>query len=349
MVGELRIHWPQARNFEQYTEFRERLRTEITNSDSVDIISGYVSASTASNFGHHLINVAKKGGRVRILIGMAGVEGLAKNTHDAWTSINNELRRFDSDSGVFAYSTKIHAKLYVFHNQDKSKMYTGSQNFNFSSGNMELMVEGELHPQVKEQMDYLFSDIKNLLPISAVRVKGITKEDIGRTKRIASISHHNLKLNPREMELIESINLRDISEKNPIGSLNLYHGRGRLNTSTGVYSPRPWYEVELTLGIHRYLGLPRDFTAYTDDGMVIEMQRRSGGPSGRPELGIKDLTSKGNRQLFGEWIKGKMERSGALALGDIVDGSTFDLFGYDHLEFYKISEKDFFMTFGVEE
>jgi hypothetical protein len=66
-------------------------------------------------------------------------------------------------------------------------------------------------------------------------------------------------------------------------------------------------------------------------------------------LGLKDLTSKGNRQLFGEWIKGKLERAGALEVGDVIDGSTFDTYGADQLQFYRMNDDEFLMRFTSED
>ena len=344
----MKVHWPQSQIASQSQTFRDTLRREIQAATRVDIVSGYVGISSATNFGHHLVGCALRGGQVRILIGMAGTEGLTKTTHEAWSSIHNQLQEIDSESGVFAYTTKIHAKVYVFSTGKEEKMFVGSQNFNFSSGNMELMLESTLHPNVESHIDYLFSDKKNLLPITGVNIKGTKSDPLMRKVTSAEIFHYDVRLDYRKMRLTERINLRTICEKNPIGSLNLYHGKGRLNSNTGFYTPRPWYEVELTLGRDNFPGLPRDFRAFTDDGKIIEMQRRSGGPTGQPELGLKDLTSKGNRQLFGEWIKGKLEQADALEVGDVIDGSTFDAYGTGQLEFYRMSDGEFFMRFSPE-
>ena len=342
----MEVHWVEAGRTHPDNDFRDVLRRAILSSDSIDIVSGYVGTSSATQFGHHLVQCARRGGRVRILVGMAGTEGLAKGSHEAWSSIHEQLQEIDASSGVFAYMRKIHAKLYIFRNRDSNRMFVGSQNFNFSSGNMELMLESGLRRDVEQRVDSIFSDTSNLLPITRVNIKGTSSDPLTRKVTPAEIIHYDDELDYRGMQLVESINLRAICEKNPIGSLNLYHGSGRLNSTTGVYTPRPWYEVELTLGRDNYPGLPRDFRAFTDDGKIIEMQRRSGGPSGQPHLGLKDLTSKGNRQLFGEWIKGKLERAGALDVGDVIDGSTFDSYGSDRLEFYSMGEGEFYMRFG---
>lgn len=345
----MQVYWSQSEHRTETKQFRDILREEIETAKRIDIVSGYVGKSSATTFGHHLVACAKRGGQVRILIGMSGIEGLNETTHRAWSSIHQQLQKADQNSGVFAYTTKIHAKLYILQDDLNAKMFVGSQNFNFSSGNIELMLESQLHPKVNSYVEELFSDIKNTFPITGVNIKGTKLNPMSKRPSTPELFHYDGHFDHREMQLVESIDLRAICKKNPIGSLNLYHGKGRLNSVTGVYTPRPWYEVELTLGRDKFPGLPRDFRAFTDDGKIIEMQRRSGGPTGQPELGLKDLTSKGSRRLFGEWIKGKLEQAGALEVGDVIDGSTFDTFGTDQLQFYRINDNEFLMRFSPME
>ena len=230
-------------------------------------------------------------------------------------------------------------------------MYIGSQNFNFSSGYMELMVETPFLPEVEEHVNFLFSDSRNIFPISGVIVKGTSSDPMVSKVKDTERFGHDFSFDTNSMELIESINLREIAERSPTSSLNLYHGRGRLNRETMRHIPRPWYEVELTIGSKRYPGLPKNFTAFTDDDKIIEMHRSGGDNTGNPELGLKDLTGKGRggRSKFGEWIKGKLERAGVLEFRDVIDGTTFDAYGSNHLRFYRISGSEFFMEFLPED
>jgi len=75
------------------------------------------------------------------------------------------------------------------------------------------------------------------------------------------------------------------------------------------------------------------------------MQRTGGGTRGNAHLGLKDLTSKGNRRIFGKWIKSKLEESGSLNKGDVIDDDTFDHYGNDTLKFYKINDGSLLMDF----
>ena len=110
----------------------------------------------------------------------------------------------------------------------------------------------------------------------------------------------------------------------------------------GYIKPRDWYEIELIapVSINSLDIYPKgDFTAFTDDGYIIPMRTQGGGHY------HKNIRSKGNLRIFGAWIKGKLERSGALEKLKPVDQDVIDSFGRSSIKFYKIREKEYFMEF----
>jgi hypothetical protein len=313
---------------------------------SIDIISGYVGKDTLERFSPRMTEMAEAGGRVRLLAGMAGKEGLAQTTLDVLLKLDNELRAASNGNGVFSFQQPVHAKVYITYGQDMAPISTfcGSSNFNFSNTNMECTAEVPNHQQTTDFVNTIFT-AASLLDISAVPVKGSSRDPLA-SQQIPHLKKTSRNISPGNLKLSECIDLKALCRKNTIASLNLYHSSGRLSRSTNLYTPRPWYEVELTLGKDNYPGLPRNFLAITDDGYEIELQRRSGGPKGQPELGLKDLTSKGNRTILGRWIKGKLEESGALQKTGVIDESTFETYGTHLLKFYKISDGEFYMSFA---
>ena len=106
-------------NLSKNRNFEQRLLDDMQSIHSIDIISGYVGMSTAEVFEDHFVNLAQNGGQVRVLIGMAGVEGLSRGTYNAWRSVDDKLRETCTESGVFSFATKVHAKLYVMKTVDK--------------------------------------------------------------------------------------------------------------------------------------------------------------------------------------------------------------------------------------
>ena len=324
--------------------FSDALKEAMNNCDSVDIISGYVGKDTLKNFEPRMIDMVRAGGRVRLLCGMAAKQPVAKKTLDVLRALDSNLRLAGPGNGIFSFKYPIHAKVYITYDQDNEpiSMFCGSSNFNFSNTNMECTARIPNHQPTVDFVNRLFGDGSSILDISAVPERGSSRDPLN-TGAIPELTISTRSIDLSNLNLVESVDLKKITQKSPISSLNLYHGKGRL--ANNVYTPRPWYEAEVTLGKDNYPGIPRDFLAITDDGFEIEMQRRSGGPKGHPELGLKDLTSKGKRAIFGKWIKGKLEGSGALLKTELIDDSTFESYGTNMLEFYSISDNELYMRF----
>ena len=126
----------------------------------------------------------------------------------------------------------------------------------------------------------------------------------------------------------------------PKSNLNTYFGKGRLNSKTGIITPRPWYEIELIAetDLISQAEYPKgDFTAYTDDGYVIPMRTQGDN--------YKNIRSKDSLQIFGMWLKGKLERSGSLKRYEPVTQETFLEYGSDELVFYKINKDEYYLEF----
>ncbi|NJL51375.1 MAG: NgoFVII family restriction endonuclease [Hydrococcus sp. SU_1_0] len=80
-----------------------------------------------------------------------------------------------------------------------------------------------------------------------------------------------------------------------------------------------------------------DFTAYTDDGYVIPMRTQGDN--------CKNIRSKDSLQIFGMWLKGKLERSGSLKQYEPVTQDTLTEYGSNELIFYKIDEGKYYLEF----
>jgi hypothetical protein len=60
---------------------------------------------------------------------------------------------------------------------------------------------------------------------------------------------------------------------------------------------------------------------------------------------FKNLRSKDSLQIFGIWLKGKLERAGVLKKYDPVTIDTLREYGNSQLKLYKISDTEYFMSF----
>jgi hypothetical protein len=133
--------------------------------------------------------------------------------------------------------------------------------------------------------------------------------------------------------------LNRVAEKEK-SNLNVYFGKGRLNAKTGIVKPRPWYEIELIANVQlssNPLYPKGDFDAYTDDGYIIPMRTQGDYH--------KNIRSKVSLQIFGMWLKGKLQKSGALLPLSPVTNDTLIDYGNDTLTFSKIAEGKYYISF----
>lgn len=80
-----------------------------------------------------------------------------------------------------------------------------------------------------------------------------------------------------------------------------------------------------------------DFLAYTDDGYIIPMRTQGDN--------YKNIRSRDSLQIFGIWLKGKLEKSGSLKRYQFVTQETLIEYGNDKIEFYKIEEGKYYIEF----
>ena len=324
------------------------VQKELKSSNDVCIASGYVSNDIIGQFENDFYRISKNGGAVKLLVGMAFYEGLAGQNLMHLKNIETNLRKIRGDSGIFVcFTRRFHGKIYSFkHSNDDSNVFVGSSNFSRSglSENLECTAkiqDPESIKGVQRYLDYLFS---------SENAKSILKADItvlGSKQYIERISLKTLgDLKKYDTASIDKSGLPSFSY--PLGrivaseksSLNVYFGKGRENKKTKIVRPRDWYEVELiaTSDINRNPIYPKgDFLAYTDDGYVIPM-KTSGDY-------FKNIRSKNNLKILGQWIKGKMQKKGALIPLTPVTQETLDKYGNDSIRFYKIQDGKYYMEF----
>jgi hypothetical protein len=328
-------------------DFRHILDREFTNSNSVTIASGYASLDIINAFEKPFIEIAKKGGTSRLLLGMAFYEGLSQKKLDAVTKLHTALKPFGNNSGVFVTNgRRYHGKVYQFEKEGVSSIYVGSSNFSSSGtkGNIECTV-----PILNDhQKVYLVAFLNDLYSPSYSISIDQAEIIVPGKKKLLSINTQkkweNLyKYNPETIDYAKypnfSIDLNRVADKEK-SSLNVYFGKGRWSRSTGKIKPRNWYEIELIAGkeVRDNVLYPKgDFTAYTDDGYIIPM-RTQGDYS-------KNVRSLNSLLIFGRWLKGKLERSGALKKYEPVTMETLEEYGNDKLTFYKIEEGKYYMKF----
>ena len=328
-------------------DFRNILEKEFTTSKSVTIASGYASLDVINAFEKPFIEIAKNGGTSRLLLGMAFYEGLSQKKLDAVTKLHTALKPYGNNSGVFVTNgRRYHGKVYQFDKEGISNIYVGSSNFSSSGtkGNIECTVP-ILNDNQKVNLVLFLNDLYSpsysiSIDEAEITVPGKKKIVLDKVERLWS----NLKNYDPTKITVEGLPkfvfpLERVAEKEK-SNLNVYFGKGRWSRSTGKIKPRPWYEIELIASndLNSQAFYPkRDFLAYTDDGLIIPMRTQGDY--------YKNIRSKDSLQIFGIWLKGKLERSGVLKKYEPVTMETLQEYGNDKLTFYKFEEGKYYMQF----
>jgi hypothetical protein len=335
-------------NIPQYGgQFRSVLDKEFATSKNVTIASGYASLDVINSFEKSFIKIAKEGGTSRLLLGMAFYEGLGQKKLNAVTKLNKSLKAYNENSGVYVTNgRRYHGKVYQFDKENSSNLYVGSSNFSASGtkGNIECTVpilDNEQKTDLVTFLNDLYSPGYSIsIDKAEITVPGKKKIILNKVENLWT----NLKkYNPATIST-ETLSkfvfpLERVAEKEK-SNLNVYFGKGRENKKTGIIKPRPWYEIELIASndLNSQQFYPKgDFLAYTDDGYIIPMRTQGDY--------FKNIRSKDSLQIFGIWLKGKLEKNEALKKYEPVTLETLEEYGSDKLTFYKIEDGKYFMKF----
>ncbi|MFA5112917.1 MAG: restriction endonuclease PLD domain-containing protein [Candidatus Margulisiibacteriota bacterium] len=333
-----------ANNDDHGGELLEVVDKQIKSSSSVAIASGYVSDDIITRYEEDFYRIADKGGIVRLLVGMAFYEGLAERNLRHLLSVENRLRSIEGNSGIFVcYTRRFHGKVYYFsHPGHHENVYVGSSNFSRSglSQNLECtaeIIDERTKAEAKSFIEFLFSEDTSTSILKAeITIPGsreLLPQNLDDLDRYDSSTIDKSVLHGFDYPLSRIVS----SDKS---SLNVYFGKGRWARTTGKVIPRPWYEVELIapVSISANPLYPKgDFLAYTDDDYIIPM-KTSGDY-------FKNIRSRSNLQILGQWIKNKLQRSGALIPLTPVTQETLDRYGNDTIRFYKIRDGEYYMEF----
>lgn len=324
-------------------KFKNILDRYLIEAQSIRIASGYMSLQTISAYRDNLIDIAEhNNGNVQLMLGMAFYEGLSKKQNDACLELNNSLSHYPNSGVYVTYGRRYHGKIYEIYKNNIKTIFIGSSNFSPSGlyGNIECTIEliDEFQKQqISSFLSHLFSKYSKRIDevfINTGSKKVITDSIENKYKKL---SKHTKKIDLNLPSV--NIDLARVAEKGQ-SNLNVYFGKGRENKDTGKIIPRPWYEIEIISPneVNSLPNYPRgDFLAYTDDGLIIPM--RTQGDNN------KNLRSKNSLQIFGMWLKGKLEKSGALGKYEPVTLNTLMEYGNTTLKLLKINDSEYFMIF----
>ena len=327
--------------------FKNVLKHEFKTTKNIVVASGYASADIIQEFKEDFVKIVENGGSAKLLLGMAFYEGLSQRKLDILNSLCMELNKFNNKSGVYVtYTRRYHGKVYHFENGKEENIYVGSSNFSASgtAGNIECTVpinDISTKTKVKDFLNHLLSDEQSIsilkadiiVPGSKKYINAVSLSTLESLKRYDAKSIDVSKL-PKFIYPLERVAEKEKS------NLNVYFGKGRLNKKKGTVKPRNWYEIELIANaklISNPLYPKGDFLAYTDDGYIIPMKTQGSNS--------KNIRSKNSLLIFGKWLKGKLQKSGALQILTPVTNDVLIEYGNNKLTFSKIADGKYYMEF----
>lgn len=345
----------------------KRFSADLASSNGLLVASGYFGADLVSDFEEKLVKLGKKG-TCKLLLGMVYHSGVGKKQLETLKSIDTKLRNDNPDNGIFIRRKQYHGKIYKLNSNTDFKIYIGSSNFSNSGfkSRTECNIEIENDKTKKDIdsfLDFLFTDSATE-KFSDVE---LFLKDRKRTEITRGLKNCEIDISefPDESRAIGLCKIKLRVDSQPQSSLNLFFDKGRKNPN-GLYSPRPWHEVELTADSNelKHEHYPKsnllhpgqitssgnlsksregNFIAYAkDNGKFYRMKMKVHADNGK---NISSAKESGGRATLGELIKGKLERAKVLSFRERITSDTLHEYGRDTIDLIKISDNEYIIDF----
>lgn len=325
-----------------HKKFYDQFYDDFNSSDNVNIAVAYITADSIAELKHAIELNSGKHRYVNLAIGMHYFEQFTKPEYDAVMNLHEMLSKEKIGSVKLANAFKFHGKLYSYSNQNKVfSTIIGSDNLSSIVKSKNRVYEASVRltdPTINMQLNEFIVEFMNK------SCKEVDQLDITNFRKI-----HNLFENLENVESVPSskltehlANLTNQTFKIPLkagskhakSNLNVFFGKGRQGKNN-LIKPRHWYEVELIVPseITRQSGYPSknfntdEFDVITDDGWKFRC-KVSGDYN-------KNFRSENDLTILGKWIKGRLENSGALRVGELVTDEVLNKYGRSDFELTK--------------
>ncbi|ULJ61983.1 NgoFVII family restriction endonuclease [Wielerella bovis] len=300
------------------------------DANEVVMATGYVSGDAIAGLYSALErNLEIDSKTIHLLVGMQYLEGFTQRQYNGLLKLNQFLMERNRGQVYLSPFMKFHGKLYAFKQGDTLTGMIGSANLSSFWDNLERTYETMFVLDDFQAANLLYQQTNELITKLGKPIHQVDEPTHFHSHNVHLEEHLGvckIDMNKvRQLQMQESQYSFSIPMKTePKSNLNVFFGKGR-EDKRGFIIPRPWYEIELIVSkkTTELEGYPchKLFTVITDDGWQFKC-KTSGDFA-------KNLRSEGDLQILGKWIKGKLENSGALEVGDMVTEETLKQYGQD--------------------
>lgn len=341
-------------------KFGKEIEQQLRDADHAQIATGYFGWKDLDKYTPQFLEIAKRGS-CKLLFGMIFHERATLNQKKCLEELNEKLKAINNDSGVFVTIRRYHGKVYRFLKKNDETIFVGSSNCSTSGfkGNMEFNLkisDPNEKKSARDFLEYLFigEGLKKKISrhLDGVELKLKKKKSSKPTKTRKTLKDFEI---PEESfpqyEDDGFFTIKHRPNDQPRSSLNLYFDKGRKFNKNGkeIFTPRPWYEVEITSRTieRKHKDYPKgEWVAFVHDKELqkfykLDMVTASGDKSS--PKGIMTSKNGGGRATLGELIKGKMEAQGALEKYQPITDEVLEEYGRDNIALKKISDGTYIM------
>lgn len=323
--------------------FEKVVEKNLSKQQPVDICVGFCGADVLKKYAPKFKRLAKSGLRVRLILGMYSCAGSFRGSlYSELMDLQDYFNKTKSGSTVLICTEPYHGKIYDF----GAEVWLGSSNFSKTGlrdqHEATIMVQDKATVQaIRKYISELSDSKKNRsVPINMVVVNAPTPSvRLTDLKRYSSIPYW---LTPDNVNFKLPLRV----DVQPQSGLNLSRGKGRIDQK-GKYTPRPWYEVEIssdskTRSNNAYPktantvpqkkhkeqqeNLQCEFTALLYDGHVYRECPMQTYSAHNKAMGSTPRT------LLGEFIKGLLEQAKLLRPPMAITSEILVAYGRDSIE-----------------
>lgn len=343
-------------------DFDSVLTRQLNSCTEVDIAVGFCGLDMVKKYRPKLEKIASRG-RVRLILGMYRYDGaLTKTLYTELCDLHRNLTAIAKANRIQGTGVRItqidyHGKIYRLVCGQAARYYVGSNNF--SGAGLSSRLEActvppqEDYPSIDQYIEWL-ADGSRSVTVDKLQFRNSAADPT----QLSSISP--IRTLPSHLTVIGTMRIKLRPSEQPVSSLNLSQGKGRLNKQSGTYSPRPWYEAEITTQpaersnpLYPKVVAPKtiikngkirhdnhfEFDAYLSDGVLYWPCKLYTYSDNSKALASSP------RSVLGEFLKGRLEKAGVLRRGETITANTLAEYGTDYVTLTKMSDGSYVLTF----